>query len=47
VQREVDAMLAPALNGGPAGGPEAPGIEESDPIELPDLSPLDKAALFG
>jgi hypothetical protein len=47
VQREVDAMLAPAPNGGPAAAQDAPGGEDSELAELPDLSPLDKAALFG
>ncbi len=46
-QRDIDAMLAPSLNGGPAAAPEAPGIEDSEPADLPDLSPVDKAALFG
>jgi chemotaxis protein CheZ len=46
-QREVDAMLAPSLNGGPAAAPEGLDSDDSKPAELPDLSPLDKAALFG
>jgi hypothetical protein len=48
VQGDVDAMLAPALNGAVVLPPAAaPRIEESEPQELPDLSKTAKAALFG